>query len=234
MASQAQVAANQANAQHSTGPRTAAGKANSSRNHTSHGLSSREFVIDPGQEQEFDDFMTQLRATIQPAGAVESGLFTQLAHASWTARRCRRAEVQLQETSYYPHLDCMIVSDTAERHRNIDLYARRAERAYHKALKEIKALQAARLFNADLAAVPVLAVAVAPVEPCPMAEQQALQKHRTLLLRAEAARREVEAIRGIEAAIAPPAQPASHQLEHSNPIPPQSVQPARARRASAG
>jgi hypothetical protein len=38
MASEKQIAANRANAQHSTGPRTAAGKRNSSRNSYHHGL----------------------------------------------------------------------------------------------------------------------------------------------------------------------------------------------------
>src|SRR4051812_33263889 len=39
MASEKQIAANRANAQHSTGPRTAAGKRKSSRNSYRHGLS---------------------------------------------------------------------------------------------------------------------------------------------------------------------------------------------------
>jgi hypothetical protein len=38
MATDAQIAANQANAQHSTGPKSETGKANSSRNATKHGM----------------------------------------------------------------------------------------------------------------------------------------------------------------------------------------------------
>ena len=52
MATAAQCLANHANAQLSTGPRTGQGKARSAQNHLSHGLSSREFIVLPGQQAE--------------------------------------------------------------------------------------------------------------------------------------------------------------------------------------
>jgi len=152
MASAAQIIANQANAQRSTGPRTAAGKANSSKNHTSHGLSSKEFVILPGQQAEFDEFMAELRQSVNPVGAIEIDLFHQLAHASWTLRRCRRAETQLQATTSYPSWDPIIVPEFEPRLHAIDLFARRAERAYHRTLHQLKALQTEREFLEDLKA----------------------------------------------------------------------------------
>ena len=54
MATEKQIAANRANAQLSTGPRTDAGKAASSSNAVSHGLTSRGFIILPGQREAFD------------------------------------------------------------------------------------------------------------------------------------------------------------------------------------
>ena len=76
MATAAQMMANQANAQHSTGPRTEQGKAHSSQNRLSHGLSSREFIVLPGQETEFDEFIADLHKSVQPAGGLELDLFT--------------------------------------------------------------------------------------------------------------------------------------------------------------
>ena len=69
MATAAQCLANHANAQLSTGPRTGQGKARSAQNHLSHGLSSREFIVLPGQQAEFEEFSAGLREAVQPVGA---------------------------------------------------------------------------------------------------------------------------------------------------------------------
>jgi hypothetical protein len=149
MASAAQILANQANAQLSTGPCTEQGKARSSQNHLSHGLSSKEFILLPGQQAEFDEFSAALGEAIQPAGALEFDLFTQLAHASWKLRRFRRAEVQIYNESGCLELDPTLVPEAEARLRAIQIYAQRAERTYHKALKELKALQSTRAFKAS-------------------------------------------------------------------------------------
>jgi hypothetical protein len=145
MASAAQVLANQL----STGPCTEQGKARSSQNHLSHGLSLKEFILLPGQLAEFDEFWAALGEAIQPADALELDLFTQLAHASWKLRRFRRAEVQLYTESGCPELDATLVPEAEARLRAIQIYAQRAERTYHKALKELKALQSTRAFKAS-------------------------------------------------------------------------------------
>ncbi len=146
MATAAQCLANHANAQLSTGPRTGQGKARSAQNHLSHGLSSREFIVLPGQQAEFEEFSAGLREAVQPVGALEFDLFTQLAHASWKLRRCRCAEVQLYNESACPDLDPVLAPETEARLRGILIYTQRAERTYHKALKELKALQSERAF----------------------------------------------------------------------------------------
>jgi hypothetical protein len=51
--SAAQLAANAANALHSTGPRTPEGKTRSSQNASKHGLTARQVVIAPGEQEEF-------------------------------------------------------------------------------------------------------------------------------------------------------------------------------------
>ena len=72
MATAAQIAANQTNAQSSTGPRTEEGKARSAQNATKHGLTSRQFVIAPHQREEFDELQSSLLAELAPQGAVET------------------------------------------------------------------------------------------------------------------------------------------------------------------
>ena len=59
--SPARLAANTANAQHSTGPRTPEGQARSSQNARTHGLTARDLVI--------DDFSSTFGASAHPAPA---------------------------------------------------------------------------------------------------------------------------------------------------------------------
>ncbi len=207
MATAAQMMANQANAQHSTGPCTEQGKARSSQNRLSHGLSSQEFIVLPGQEAEFDEFIAELHKSVQPAGGLELDLFTHLAHASWKLRRCRRAEVQIQLESERPDLDPAIVPETEARLRSIQIYAQRAERSYHKALKELKALQSVRLFKASPEFTRALAIPGAD-DAAPLAEPLACVAPRlsvgTLLGKVAAAREEARAFAAIDSFIAVP------------------------------
>ena len=92
MATAAQIAANQANARRSTGPKTAAGKARVAQNATTHGLTATYFVIAEDEEQEFDRFDRALRAELNPQGALENVTFLDLLHAAWNLHRARRME----------------------------------------------------------------------------------------------------------------------------------------------
>jgi hypothetical protein len=228
MSSAAQIAANQANARKSTGPRTAEGKARSSRNHTTHGLRSKEFVIAEGQQQDFDSFMTALRNDIQPVGALEFDLFTQLAHASWTLRRCRGAEAAMQNRGAAPALDPLLNTDTQDLMRLIDLYARRAERSYARLLREIKSLQTNRQFRGECSG----DVSIDD-EAAPLSNDLTLQKPRILESRfqGEQAIAEMEARERLLLAPPPGAfgKPvALPKIERTNPI----AAPAPAQRGS--
>ncbi|HEY3439945.1 MAG TPA: hypothetical protein VGK29_04310 [Paludibaculum sp.] len=183
MATAAQIAANQANARRSTGPRTAEGKTASARNATTHGLSSQDFVILAGQEQEFDQFMAELEAEIQPAGAIERELFAQHAHAAWTLRRCRRAEVASQFGHVCEGGDPLLFFDMANRLKRIDLYMRRAERTYHKTLKELRAFQTNRL---STQAPEPLESGVQPSAPPVLVNVAQLHRQHTAIVRAQA------------------------------------------------
>jgi hypothetical protein len=111
--------------------------------------------------------MSALRDDLQPVGAVELDLFTQHAHASWTLRRCRIAEAALRSDHRCANSDPLYYPDLAERSQRIDLHARRAERTYHKTLKELQSLQtirlAAQMPETRIETLPALPVLVNPV-----------------------------------------------------------------------
>jgi len=82
MATAAQIAANRRNALKSTGPRTAAGKAASSRNALRHGLTARATVVLDEDAQDFLRLRTELRIALAPRDAREELLAETVVHAS--------------------------------------------------------------------------------------------------------------------------------------------------------
>ena len=80
--SPAKAAANAANAQLSTGPVTAEGKARSSRNALKHGLTSKDLIVREDEKEAFEQLQADLRAQLTPEGALELFKFTHLIHAA--------------------------------------------------------------------------------------------------------------------------------------------------------
>jgi hypothetical protein len=92
MATEAQVHANRSNAQKSTGPRTAEGKAAVAQNAVKHGLSGRLDVIKGEDQEEFDRHREEIRNELAPAGTVESMLVERVASLSWRLKRAERMQ----------------------------------------------------------------------------------------------------------------------------------------------
>jgi hypothetical protein len=140
MATSAQSVANLANAQLSTGPRTAEGKARSAQNARKHGLDSREFVVRPDEQEDFDAFIAAYAAEVSPQGAMELALFQDLVHARWNMKRVRRLEAELAATGPDPLLDPERgpIADRLARHHT------RFDRLHQRALKELRLLQTNR------------------------------------------------------------------------------------------
>ena len=67
MGTEAQLKANQANAQHSTGPKSPEGKAAVSQNNFRHGLSGYFQVLPWEKQEEFDELLEDLRAELENA-----------------------------------------------------------------------------------------------------------------------------------------------------------------------
>jgi len=95
MASTEQIKANRLNALKSTGPRTIEGKARSSRNALTHGLTAQEIVI-PGEDlAAYQSFEQQLVDDLHPNGSCELDLVERLAATFWRLRRIPRFEAAL-------------------------------------------------------------------------------------------------------------------------------------------
>jgi hypothetical protein len=94
MPSSAKIAANKTNAKRSTGPRTPAGKARSSRNATKFGLFSGTFTH-PGEEKDYAAIRASLRDAFDPQTASEQAALDQICGAVWRLRRCNQLEAAI-------------------------------------------------------------------------------------------------------------------------------------------
>jgi hypothetical protein len=92
MATVAQIRANRANAQRSTGPKTADGKAVVGANALRMGLRSARLFVEGEDPQEFQALCADLDAALRPVGAVEIALAERIAVALWRQRRLVKAE----------------------------------------------------------------------------------------------------------------------------------------------
>ena len=145
---------NRANAQHSTGPKSAIGKLRSSQNSFQHGLYSKQPIL-PGEDPaEFDHLRATLRNEHQPANTVEEILVDELAQHFWRMRRFRELEARSLQPE---NLDAWC---------NNGLFAliqrsmASAERGFHKSLTALRGLQKARGFVPSDSAAHVPSVSV--------------------------------------------------------------------------
>ena len=95
MASPRQITANRRNAQRSTGPKTAAGKARCSKNGLTHGFYTGDIVL-PGEDPEaFEALIRELEEEFSPATPTECDLVHTIAACRWRLRRLLRLETGL-------------------------------------------------------------------------------------------------------------------------------------------
>jgi hypothetical protein len=87
MATEAQILANRCNAQKSTGPRTAEGKAIVSQNAFKHGLTADHDVIFTESQADFELYRDQMLDELDPVGTMESMLAERIVSLSWRLKR---------------------------------------------------------------------------------------------------------------------------------------------------
>src|SRR3954451_22526241 len=105
MATDAQISANQLNAQHSTGPKTAQSRTASSRNAVKHGLSSPFTVLAHEDQDEFNELIDCLTEEHTPTNIHQALLIDQLAISTWNLARAQRLQTKAFELLASPESD---------------------------------------------------------------------------------------------------------------------------------
>ena len=136
-ATPAQQSANQQNAQHSTGPRTTEGKAKSSSNSSTHGLSGTRFrLLHFESQEEYDELEAGLMAEHGATTLTETLLVRKMAQSWW-----------LRERAQF-FIDALLPDETGKAFLDdVPLYMRyqaQHDRAFHKALNDLLKIRAER------------------------------------------------------------------------------------------
>jgi hypothetical protein len=139
------LAANQANAQLSTGPKTPQGKKASSLNAVKHGLTARELVICPEDQPAFEELHTAYLAELQPAGILETEMLNAIVHAAWNLRRIRILEAALFDGAVDPLED----EQNEPKLARLSRYYKRFESTLLRATRELRTLQSNRAARAN-------------------------------------------------------------------------------------
>ncbi len=131
----AQIAANRANAQRSTGPKTAAGKAASAMNHFRHGFTGVFRVLAWENRAEFDTLIDGLLEEHKPSTVTETVLVEKMAQALWLSRRAQT----LQHATFKREVPgCWDEKELALYIR----YQTTNDRAFHKCLNDLLKVRA--------------------------------------------------------------------------------------------
>ena len=146
MATAAQVFANQANANHSTGPVTPEGKARASQNAAALGLFSASAFIRSDEEEIYKEFRAAWNTRLVPDGPLEETLVGELVQAAWRLRRCT-----LLETAAHGafgagfEIDASTPAEDLDRiQASIDRARTTAQRALQRNLNELRRIQTDR------------------------------------------------------------------------------------------
>jgi hypothetical protein len=139
MSSTSQI--NRANAQHSTGPKTEAGKQRSSQNALRHGLTSQ-IVVMPNEDLEaYQSHLKSFVDEYQPQGATEAHLVQSLADTSWRQNRIGAIEANVLKFAtmvVMPENDSKVLA-------NLSLHSQRLARQFERTVTQLRDLQNSRL-----------------------------------------------------------------------------------------
>ena len=134
---------NRANAQHSTGPRTVAGKLRSSQNALRHGLTSQVAILPTEDPQLYEQHLKSFTDEYNPQGATEANLVQALADTAWRLNRIVAIESRLlTETSYNQQLAAL--ESQSKILANLSLHSQRLSRQFERTVAQLRALQQTR------------------------------------------------------------------------------------------
>jgi hypothetical protein len=144
MASAAQIAANRANAQNSTGPRTEAGKAASSRNALKHGMTAKSYLVFDESWDDFVAFHGLLRHDYEPQGAAEEEIVERIVLAAWCLRRAWRAEAAITNQAALTEAEEDAAAAFPPELLAVTRYQAHHERALNRAIAQLHRLRTER------------------------------------------------------------------------------------------
>ena len=139
------IAINRANASHSTGPRTDAGKQRSSLNATKHGLTAQTVVLPSEDPTQYEAHRAQFFDEYQPATPTETQFVQELVDTSWRLNRIPLLEASLiARAENPPNEQARIDFDIVDAHRliaGINLQGARLSRQFQKAVQTLRDIQ---------------------------------------------------------------------------------------------
>jgi hypothetical protein len=158
MASPSRNEINRANAQYSTGPKTEAGKKQSSLNALRHGLTGQIVVMPTEDLAAYQLHLNSFTDELNPKGAIEAHLVQALADTSWRLNRVAALETNLLSLgmthatgiSDAPQQvqDAMSIVASLERQSkalsNLSMHSQRLSRQFERTVIQLRALQEIR------------------------------------------------------------------------------------------
>jgi hypothetical protein len=153
------AAANKANAQHSTGPRTESGKQRTRLNALRHGLTGQTVVLPSEDHDAYQRHSQSFLDEHQPKGATETQLVQSMIDSSWRMNRAAAVESNLfslgitemddRIPASQPDADAALAMAMAFREytrafSQISIYSQRLARQFERALEQLRTLQEER------------------------------------------------------------------------------------------
>jgi len=150
---------NKANAQHSTGPKTAAGKKQSSLNALRHGLTGQIVVMPTEDLEAYQSHLKSFNVEYHPQGATEAHLVQALADTSWRLNRVAALETNLLTLGIASELspitgapqeiqDAMSIVAALESQSkalaNLSMHSQRLSRQFERTVAQLRDLQKTR------------------------------------------------------------------------------------------
>ena len=142
--SAAKIAANIANAQKSTGPRTGEGKAVSSRNSFKHGLASANLYVPEHLQPLYDEITEDLSESIRPTGTLEDDAFSQLRNARFMMERVLILQSEFGHQFETRGRDPLKDPEFQKQFQTLQKYYQTAQSNFRANLKELRTLQTER------------------------------------------------------------------------------------------
>jgi hypothetical protein len=156
-----QLAANRANAQHSTGPNTPEGSKRSSQNALRHGITAQTTIMTDEDRIQHDEFCANMMANLAPVGSIETFLASSIAEEAWRLNHARAqagnivalghfdGTGEIYNAAEHPEVHTAItaartVRDHAKTLELISLYESRIRRSFEKYMEKLETLQAER------------------------------------------------------------------------------------------